>query len=259
VKKEPYILYGRRPVQEFLKSAGARGSIRTVFLAESFPSSLRSQLASRIPAERFSILPKKAIDEQFPGINHQGVVICFDAPPQFESTLRDDYRTLFEEKDGLLIALDRIQDEHNLGSIIRSAEALGAKGVLVTGKGARPGPAVDRISTGASFHLKTAVVASLDHIIELAKGSGYWICASTSREDLEREGIGTENLFVTTDLSVLPPSDSLLLVIGHEGDGIKPLILRKADYLLQIPLAGKTASLNAGVAAGILIERLLNR
>jgi 23S rRNA (guanosine2251-2'-O)-methyltransferase len=257
--RDAQILCGRRPVQEFLRSGQSPASVEFVYLSESFPADFKREIESNFGRALIRVTPKRSIDALFPGVNHQGIVLVFKrgaAPAGVD--IKRDAVALVSTTDGLLVALDRIQDEHNLGSIIRSAEALGAKGLIVTGKGAQPGPVSDRISAGASLHLNVATYPNLDRLIELAKEVGYWICAAASEEDSGRYNLEAE-VILSTEAEELPEPEKLLLIIGHEGEGIKPIVLKKADYIVQIPLTGRTSSLNAGVAAGILIDRLLNR
>ncbi len=254
----PYLIYGRRPVQEYIRSEPDPGAIEAVYLAESFPGKFKSEILGRLRGVSLREFPRRKLDQMFEGINHQGVVLKFAKGRQPGSSRRRDYRELFQAKEGLIVVLDRIQDPQNLGSIIRTSESLGARALIITGKGAALTPAADRASAGASFHLEIHAVAGLDGVMETARKAGYWICVSALPDEEEGSRAQAVPLF-TDNLRELPPSEEILLVIGTEGEGVRPLTLKKADYILTIPLHGKTASLNAGVATGILLDRLLNR
>jgi 23S rRNA (guanosine2251-2'-O)-methyltransferase len=259
-----YIVYGRRPAMEFLDSREDKDrdskTIEGIYIAESFPAKLLADLKKKVASHKFREFPKRKLDQMFPGINHQGVIIKLDADLYSKPTHKaKDWKEILEAKEGLAIALDRIQDVQNLGSIMRSAEALGARILFITGKGVTPNPVSDRISAGASFHLDHFVVPGLEHLISEAKKMDYWICTAASEFDLPEEMTEESILHYSDDFSGLPPSNQILLIIGNEGEGVKQITLRRSDYVVTIPLRGKTGSLNAGVAAGILIDRLVNR
>ncbi|MDH5655937.1 MAG: RNA methyltransferase [Spirochaetia bacterium] len=260
-KKDPYLIYGRRPALEFFRNMQNSDQIEVIYLSQSAALSLKHEIEGMVPGRLTSSLPRKNIDRMFPGINHQGIVIRmkkgFSAQknPSF-----GDWKSLFEHGEGLVVLLDRIQDPFNTGNIIRTAEALGAAGAVITGKGASPGPTVDRASAGASMHLPHFQIQNADQVIEFAKEHHYWVCSSVSEADLDLSVISEKQLHLyTTDLADLPPPEQLLLIIGNEGAGVKNLILKKTDFFITIPLSGETSSLNAGTAAGILMDRMIHR
>ncbi len=259
-----YIVYGRRPVTEFLESLSEKEkdsrSVEGVYISESFPAKLLAEVKKRIVAHKFRTFPKRKLDQMFPGINHQGIIIKLDEKEYSKVTHKaKDWKEILEAKEGLAVALDRIQDIQNLGSIMRSAEALGARILFITGKGVTPNPVSDRISAGASFHLDHFVVPGLEHLISEAKKLDYWICSAASEFDLPDDPETESRLVYSDDFAELPPAGQILLIIGNEGEGVKPITIKRSDYIVTIPLRGKTGSLNAGVAAGILIDRLINR
>lgn len=184
-----------------------------------------------------------------------------------------DWRQFVRTKNGLLVLLDRIQDPQNLGSIVRSAEALGARAVFLTGQGAPPGDTMHRVSSGASLRLPIFMLSNLHRLVQQLKDDGYWICAAADPEALagqnnradspaSGQGSAKRNQSVActhSELKQLPAASELALIIGNEGAGIKPLVLRESDYVISITMAGQTPSLNAGVAAGILLDRLIHR
>ncbi len=184
-----------------------------------------------------------------------------------------DWRQFVREKQGLLVLLDRIQDPQNLGSIVRSAEALGARAVFLTGQGAPPGDTMHRVSSGASLRLPIFALSNLHRLVQQLKDDGYWICAAADPEALASQKDGahsakpgkgdakhSQSVACThSELQKLPEARELALIIGNEGAGIKPLVLRESDYVISITMAGQTPSLNAGVAAGILLDRLIHR
>ena len=260
-KNEPYIIYGRRPVQEFLRKVDGPEDVEIAYISESIAVSLRREISEIIPKNLQKAIPRKSIDKMFPNINHQGIVIRLRKSYSIKKNFdHRDWKSLIQAETGLIVLLDRIQDPFNTGNIIRTAEALGAVGVIITGRGASPGPTVDRASAGATMNIHHFQFQNADIVIDFAKSCGYWICSSAAMQDLDESMISDQQLhLLSTDLSVLPETEHILLVIGNEGGGIKDLILKKTDYFISIPLSGETSSLNAGTAAGILLDRIINR
>lgn len=257
MSSQGYLIFGRKPVQEFIKESPDRNTVEAVFIADSFPAKMRQDLQNALQGLRFKQLPRKELDLQFPGVHHQGVVIRLIPGKGPASRGKENWKEVLEAHEGLIVVTDRIQDPQNLGSIMRSTEALGARALFITGRGAAPGPTSDRVSAGASFHLEHHVISNLENFLNEARKRDYWICASSSPDDTP-ENLSGVQLF-SDDLSGLPPTGNLVLVIGNEGEGVKMSSLAKADFRIAIPLRGKTGSLNAGVATGILIDRIINR
>lgn len=267
------LVYGRRAAESFLRTppAGASRELVEVWLQDSLPAALRDLARERAETSGAALqeLPRRELDRRFPELRHQGVVLVLraGAADADSESARGDWRRRIQpdangKRSGLYVLLDRMQDVHNVGSIIRSAEALGAAAVFVTGKGAPLSDAVHRVSAGASLRLPVFRESNLANVTDTLKKHGYWICASAAPADFRRRGEPSAPAAIRADRAAygnLPPTEDLALIIGSEGDGVKRLALERADFLLQIELAGETESLNAGVAAGILLDRLLNR
>lgn len=140
----------------------------------------------------------------------------------------------------LLVALDGITDPHNLGAIARSAECAGAQGLVLPERNSAPMTnVVIKTSAGALEHLPVAKVGNLSQAITDAKNAGFWIIGT----DDNAEHLYTEKLY----------DRPILLIIGSEGDGLRHLTREKCDSLIKIPMSGKISSLNASVAAGIVM------
>lgn len=255
------IIYGRHPVSAYLKNVSDDQAVAEVFLGEHFPRKLGDELRSKFASAAFHELPRKELDRLFPGLRHQGVVLKFHegAPMPGETEAGDDWQALVNERSGLVVLLDRIQDPHNLGSIIRSAEALGARCVFVTGQGASVNETVHKVSSGASLRLPVFRKSNLAQLLDALKEAGYWICAAASRDDLPADLAADHPVVGHHHLGDLPPAQEIALIIGSEGDGVKTLSIKRSDYVITIDLPGDTESLNAGVAAGILIDRIVHR
>ena len=146
----------------------------------------------------------------------------------------------------LLVALDGIMDPGNLGAIVRSAEVLGAGGILLPRDRSAPvTPAVVRAASGASLHLPIARVVNLVRTLAQAKELGYWV-------------VGLD-LAGPARFRELPDLERAVLVVGGEGKGARHLVLGACDFRVRIPVRGRIASLNASVAAGIGIYELSAR
>jgi len=149
-----------------------------------------------------------------------------------------------KEERRLLLALDSVQDPRNLGAIIRSAEALGAGGVLIPRDRQSPvTPVSERAAAGATAYLPVTRIGNLARTLERLKKDGYWVVGADARNGAPPE-----------ELDLPRP---LVLVLGSEEKGLRPVILKQCDQLVRIPLVGKVDSLNVAVAAGILIYELL--
>jgi 23S rRNA (guanosine2251-2'-O)-methyltransferase len=143
----------------------------------------------------------------------------------------------------LLVLLDGIEDPQNLGAILRCCDAFGADGLVMKKRGEAPlNATVAKVSTGAINYVDVAVVANLSQAIAKLKASGYWIVAAdASAAKTYRE---------------IDYRSPIALVIGSEGKGIAPLVLRNSDFIVKIPMVGHVNSLNAAVAAGILLAHI---
>ncbi len=276
-EKEGIFVYGRRPVEELLRLKDAARWIDRAYIAESLPRELHRKISAIVEQERTETLNRHGLDDLAGGGNHQGVLLRLHELPAAGAT---SLKEILREKKGLVLVLDRIQDPHNLGSIVRSAEALGAAAVIVTGSGAKITPAVHRVSAGATFHIPVIIQSNPDQVIREAKKEGYWIVISDAPLDedssstladstVSRENIGSDNAGETShkqalwisslEVERLPSSSDLLLLIGSEGEGARSLLKKRADFIISIPLSGKIASLNAGVAAALLMDRIIHR
>lgn len=193
--------------------------------------------AARARGIRVDRLDRAGLDRLFGGTGHQGVVARVN-----------DYRYAsvpeILERAGqgraLILALDRIQDPMNLGSMLRSAEAAGAAGVIVPRDHAAPVSATVRTaSAGAAAHLAVARVVNLVQAMLELKEEGFWIVGADQE--------------AATGLFDLDLPERLVLVVGGEGPGMRRLVKETCDRLVSIPLAGRVGSLNAGVAGAVFL------
>ncbi len=217
------------------------------------------RIRASFPKLALEIKTNKELCELFGNIKHQGCIIQTKASYQRAACK-------WQDKRGFLVLLDGIQDTANLGSIIRSAEALGAKALFLTGKSAPLNARVERIAAGASMHLPIFRERNLGTLVSSLKKMGYWICASAEesqeKQDSHTQGKRKGPLWLKDykQYGALPPADQIALVIGNEGKGIGKFVLHEAsDFVLSIPLRGRLSALNAGVSAAILMDRILSQ
>ncbi|MFS0638058.1 23S rRNA (guanosine(2251)-2'-O)-methyltransferase RlmB [Mesobacillus foraminis] len=239
---EEYIA-GKNPVIEALKSSR---DINKILISE---GSQRGQMqqVTKLAKEANVIVqfvPKKKLDQIYEG-NHQGVVAQVAA---YKYAELDDLFTAAEKKDEapFFLLLDEIEDPHNLGSIMRTADAAGAHGIIIPKRRAVGLTAtVAKASTGAIEYIPVVRVTNLSRTIEELKERGVWI-AGTDASAKE-------------DYRSIDGSLPLALVIGSEGKGMSRLIRDKCDFLLSLPMAGKVTSLNASVAASLLMYEVYRK
>jgi len=181
----------------------------------------------------------RAFFADFPYKAHQGVV-AFGTP--FEYTTLDEVIALGRrERPALFVVLDHVTDPHNVGAIIRSAECAGATAVVIPERrSAGVNPTVRKSSAGATAYVPIARVANVAQAVRTLKKAGVWVFGAALGERARP--------YTAVDLT-----SDIALVIGAEGEGITPLVQRECDGLVAIPMLGRLQSLNASVAAGILL------
>ena len=182
---------------------------------------------------------KKQMDEMAQEENYQGVIAIV---PPFEYVEISDILQVAKERneDPFVIVLDGIEDPHNLGSIIRTAETAGVHGVIIPKRrAASVNSTVNKASAGAVEHMKIARVTNISDAIEELKQAGLWVCGTA---------VDTNKYYYNQDLT-----GPLAIVIGNEGKGIGEKVKKNCDFLVKIPMKGKVQSLNASVSTGIVV------
>ena len=171
--------------------------------------------------------------------NPQGVIAIV---PPFDYCEVEDILNVAKERneDPFVIVLDGIEDPHNLGSIIRTAETAGVHGVIIPKRRAvSVNSTVNKASAGAVEHMKIARVTNISDAIEELKQAGLWVCGTA---------VDTNKYYYNQDLT-----GPLAIVIGNEGKGIGEKVKKNCDFLVKIPMKGKVQSLNASVSTGIVV------
>ena len=182
---------------------------------------------------------RKRLDRLSDSNNHQGIVIEFDMPGELsESDLKSAVENLTET--ALFLVLDNVQDPHNLGACLRTADATGVHGVIITKDNATGiTPTVCKVASGAAETVPVYQVTNLSRTLRWLKDQGLWILGAA--------GETTQTLY-TTDFNV-----PMAIVIGTEGKGLRRLTKEQCDMLVSIPMLGRVESLNLSVATGVLL------
>ena len=233
-------VYGLQPVRETLRAG--RGVERAYLSREGGPMGEIVALLKKagVPVDRVDEARMNALLPREDGrtVNHQGVALRLSA---VEYCAVDDILAAAQAKgeDPFLILLDGVTDPHNVGAILRSAEAMGAHGVVLPKRrSAGVNETAYRASSGAAAHILVARVTNLVSAMEELKGKGVWLVGTAAEA----------NPCYQTNLT-----GPIALCIGSEGDGMSRLVRQTCDFMTGIPLSGRTGSLNASCAAAVLI------
>ena len=237
------LVYGIHAVTEALV---AGEPLRTVHVAADRKKDavLRALLANAKERNVTVRLEQRAFFAALPFKAHQGVVAI---GPPFEYASLHDVLALRRGAPSTIVVLDHLTDPHNVGAIVRTAEAAGALGVVLPSRrSAGINATVRKAAAGAAAHLPIARVSNVADAIRVMKKARIWVVGADA---------GPE----ATPLEAADFTGDLALVVGAEGTGLSPLVKRECDYLVRIPMKGRVGSLNASVAAGILIYEALRQ
>lgn len=247
-KKETYSsedqVEGRNAVIELLESGK---DINKIFITKGEKHGSINKIIS-MAKERKVILvekDKRQMEQMAQNENYQGVIAIV---PPFEYCEIEDILDKAKEmnEDPFILILDGIEDPHNLGSIIRTAETAGVHGIIIPKRRAvAVNSTVNKVSAGAVQYMKIARVTNITDSIEKLKEKGLWICGTD---------ISTDTYYYNQDLT-----GPLGIVIGNEGTGISDRVKKSCDFLVKIPMKGKVTSLNASVSTGIVIYEAMKQ
>ena len=218
-------VYGKNVAKEMLNK---KGKINKAFLYNKFND---NEILSNLKKQNIKIkyLTKDELNKIETG-NHQGIILEVD-----------DYKysSIDDLNDDIIVMLDHLEDPHNFGAIIRTCEAAGVKNIIIPkDRSVKVTSSVIKVSVGAIENVKIALVNNLVNTIKELKQKGYWI-------------IGTD--MQGTDYRNIDYSGKIILVIGNEGKGLSRLTEENCDFIASIPMRGKVNSLNASVAAALII------
>ncbi|WP_414529307.1 23S rRNA (guanosine(2251)-2'-O)-methyltransferase RlmB [Nodularia chucula] len=235
------LIYGRHPVLTAL--SGERG-LNRIWITTRLRYDHRFHHLLLQAKENGTVIDEvepRRLDQITNGANHQG--IAAQVAPHDYMELSDLIAQAKSVTDPVIVVAEGITDPHNLGAIIRTAEAIGAQGLVIPQRRASGiTSTVMKVAAGALEHFSVARVVNLSRSLEELKEAGFWIYGTATT--------GSE------PLHTVKFSGPVVLVIGSEGEGLSMLTQRSCDVLVSIPLIGKTPSLNASVAAGMALYEI---
>ncbi|MCL2321977.1 MAG: 23S rRNA (guanosine(2251)-2'-O)-methyltransferase RlmB [Oscillospiraceae bacterium] len=233
------LVYGRNVVLELLKKE--EDVLEEIYIYSGIEKSFTDELNREANSKKIKItsLDKKQFEKISSEQKSQGVVARIK--PYKYSSLEDILEfSKAKEKDPFLLILDKIEDPHNLGAIIRTAEAFGIHGIILPQhRSAHINPTVYKTSAGIVSHIRICIENNINNTIDYLKKNNFWIYGADANAKMLSYNIDYKG--------------PIALIIGNEGKGISRLTSLKCDILIKIPLYGKTESLNASVAAGIIM------
>ncbi|SNX54351.1 23S rRNA (guanosine(2251)-2'-O)-methyltransferase RlmB [Thermoanaerobacterium sp. RBIITD] len=237
------IIYGRNPVMEAITSGH---EIEKLYVSKTAKGNISKIIkAARDKNIIVSTTDNATLDKLSGYNNHQGVLASCSVYKYFEL---EDILNYAEEKNEkpLILLLDGITDTHNLGAIIRSAEAFSVHGIVIPKRRAvGVNSTVVKTSAGATEYIKVAKVSNINNAINVLKKQGVWIVGSS---------VNAKTDFRDVDYT-LP----IAIVIGSEGEGMSKLVKKNCDYITKIPMLGHMNSLNASVAASLFIYEAIRQ
>ena len=228
------LVYGRNVAKEVLQKPE---KVKKVKIQKNFDDKeIKSLLENnKIKVE---VLDKKEF-AKFDKFSHQGIIL------DIEDFSYANYKDFLDVENAKIVILDHIEDPHNLGAIIRTSEAAGITGIIIPkDRSVDVNSTVMKTSAGAVENIKIAKVTNLINVIHDLKESGFWI-------------VGTA-MAGSVDYRDIDYTGKIALVIGNEGKGVSKAVMEECDYLAKIPMYGKINSLNASVAAGIMIYEVIS-
>lgn len=235
------IVAGRNAVTELLKSGR---EIEYVMVAKGAGGSLKPIIAQC--KERGIVvkeIPKNKLDMKLQGVNHQGVA-AIAACAQY-AALSDIIDKASGADNPIILVLDEIEDPHNLGAIIRTAETAGVCGIIIPKRrSAGLNSTVAKVAAGAVEYVPVARVSNISAAVDELKDNGFWVYGA----DMDGQSL------YDTDIS-----GKIALVIGSEGHGISRIVREKCDFIVSIPMFGKINSLNASVAAAVIVYETVRK
>ena len=230
------LIFGRNPVKEALKA----NRVNKIYITNNFSDKeINTLFEEKKPYIR--VVTSSELDNKSNGGVHQGIVA--EVKPYEYLDLDEIIRRSRKETVPVIVILDGINDTHNLGAIIRSCDVFNVTGILIPKHNQVPlNATVAKSSAGAINYVPVAQIGSINQTLQKLKDNGFWIVSTDGS--------------ATIDYSKLTYDFPVALVIGSEGKGVSSLVLKNSDYIVKIPQYGHVNSLNASVAAGILLSRI---
>lgn len=243
-EQQSEMICGKNPVLEALR---AGREINKIFIAEGVKKTGVNELLD-LARERgvlVQFVPKKKVEQLANNDNHQGIVAAVAAYDYAE--LEDIFSAAHAKgEDPFILLLDELEDPHNLGSIMRTADAVGVHGIIIPKRRAVGlTSVVAKASTGAIEHVPVVRVNNLSQTVDTLKERGIWIAGTDAKKSVDYRKMD----------ATLP----LAVIIGSEGKGMSRILKDKCDFLYHLPMVGHVTSLNASVAAALLMYEVYRK
>jgi len=236
MNKETNLVYGKNPV---IEAINARKALK-VFVVTNFNDQKILNLIKDNRIQCVNVSPNE-MDKMSEGGVHQGVAA--ELKPYQTVSLEEIILKARKKEKKIIVMLDNINDPHNLGAILRSADVFEASGIILPKHNSVSlNATVAKTSAGAINYVPVAVVNNLNQAIKTLKDEGYWVVSTDGS--------------ATISYSSIKYDFPVVVVIGSEGKGVSSLVLKNSDYIVKIPQFGHVNSLNASVAAGILLAEV---
>lgn len=236
MNKEVNLVYGKNPV---IEAINAKKALK-VFIVSNFNDQKILNLIKDNKIQCVSVSPSE-MDKMSEGGVHQGV--SAELKPYQTVSLEEIIFKARKKEKKIIVMLDNINDPHNLGAILRSADVFEAAGIILPKHNSVSlNATVAKTSAGAINYVPVAVVNNLNQAIKTLKDEGYWVVSTDGS--------------ATISYSSIKYDFPVVVVIGSEGKGVSSLVLKNSDYIVKIPQFGHVNSLNASVAAGILLAEV---
>ena len=236
-KQNQNLIFGRNPVKEALRA----NRVNKVFITNAFSDKeINLLLQEKQPYIR--IVSNNELDQKVNGV-HQGIVA--EIKPYEYLDFDEILRRSRKVEVPIIVILDGINDTHNLGAILRSCDVFNVSGILIPKHNQVPlNATVAKSSAGAINYVPVAQINSMQNAIQKLKDNGFWIVSTDGSAKI--------------DYNQIKYDFPVALVIGSEGKGVSQLVIKNSDYVVKIPQYGHVNSLNASVAAGILLAKIRN-
>lgn len=234
-KEQNNLIFGRNPVKEALRA----NRVVKIFIQNNFQDKeINLLLQEKKPY--IKVVSTGELDSRCNGV-HQGIMA--EIKPYEYIDLEEIIRRSKKEEVPVIVLLDGINDTHNLGAILRSCDVFKVSGVLIPKHNQVPlNATVAKSSAGAINFVPVSLISSVHQTLERLKDEGFWIVSTDGSAKI--------------DYSQIKYDFPTVLIIGSEGKGVSPLIIKNSDYVVKIPQYGHVNSLNASVAAGILLAKI---
>lgn len=236
MERESNFIYGRNPVREALRAK----RVKLIYLADSMSDKV---ILDEIKLQKIEtkVVTNNELTNKFKENKHQGVVAI--VKPYEYLDLNEIIHRSKKVEIPIILVLDGINDPHNMGAILRSCDVFNVSGIVISKHNQVPlNATVAKTSAGAINFVPVSLVNNINNALETLKQNGFWVVSSDGS--------------ATTNYQDLKYDFPVALVIGSEGEGVSRLVLKNSDYIVKIPQYGHVNSLNASVAAAILLSRI---